>query len=219
MTDNTTAVAGINNQGTSHCDKTNDLAFDVWQFCIKYDPNLTAAYIQGILNKVSDNESRNFKSPDKERMLNPKLLTTAIEILNFTPEIDLFASRLNKQFPQYCVYRPDPDGKFIDAFSISWSYITFYCFLPFNCILRAVRKIIQDQALGILVIHYWQTQPWYPMLMPLLMQPPVILHPSTDFLRLKSSPEIVHPLHKKLELDICLVSGKNLHNKACPKMQ
>ena len=57
------------------------------------------------------------------------------------------------------------------------------------------------------------------MLMPLLIQPPVILHPSTDLLRLKSSPESVHPLQKKLELHICLVSGKNFHNKVSPKMQ
>ena len=83
----------------------------------------------------------------------------------------------------------------------------------------AVRKIIQDQALGILVIPNWPTQPWYPMLMPLLSRPPVILHPSTDLLRIKSSPETVHPLHKKLELHICLVSGKNFHNRACPEMQ
>ena len=66
MIANTTAVAAINNQGTSHCDKTNDLAFDVWQFCMKHDLHLTAAYIPGVLNKVSDYESRNFKSQDKE---------------------------------------------------------------------------------------------------------------------------------------------------------
>ena len=85
----------------THCDKTNDLAFDVWQFCMKYDLHLTAAYIPGVLNKVSDYESRNFISQDKKWMLNPKLLTKAFETLKFTPEIDLFASRLNKQFPQY----------------------------------------------------------------------------------------------------------------------
>ena len=164
----------------------------------KYDLHLSAAYIPKVLNKASDYESRNLKSQDKEWMLNPKLLTTTLETLKFTPEID---PRSNRQFPQHCAYRPDPDAKLMDAFSISWSYIKFYCFPPFSCILRAVRKIIQNQALGILVIPNWPTQPWYPMLMP---QPLVILHPSTDLLRLKSSPESVHPLHKKLELPICL---------------
>ena len=32
MTDDTTAVAAINDQGTSHCDKTNDLALNFWPF-------------------------------------------------------------------------------------------------------------------------------------------------------------------------------------------
>ena len=102
---------------------------------MKNDLHLTATYIPGVLNKVSDYESRNFKSQDKEWMLNPKLLSKAFE---FTPEIDLFASRLNKQFPQYCAYRPDPDAKFIDAFLCPGSYIKFHCVPPFSCILRAV---------------------------------------------------------------------------------
>ena len=66
MTDNTIAVAAIDNQGTSHFDKTNDMAFDIWQFCMKYDLHLAAAYIPGVLNKVSDYESKHFKSQDKE---------------------------------------------------------------------------------------------------------------------------------------------------------
>ena len=33
---------------------------------MKYDLHLTAAYILGVLNKVSDYESRNFKSQNKE---------------------------------------------------------------------------------------------------------------------------------------------------------
>ena len=62
-------------------------------------------------------------------MLNPKLLTKAFETLKFTPEIDLFASRLNKQLPQYCAYRPDPDAKFIDAFFFIVEPQSFIVFL------------------------------------------------------------------------------------------
>ena len=58
-------------------------------------------------------------------MLNPKL-TTAFETFMFTREINLFVSRLNKQFPQYCAYRPNPDAKYIDASSMSWSYVKFF---------------------------------------------------------------------------------------------
>lgn len=34
-------------------------------------------------------------------MLNKALLSDAFEKINFTPEIDLFATRINKQFPKY----------------------------------------------------------------------------------------------------------------------
>ena len=42
----------------------------------------------------------------------PKLL--------FTPEIDLIASRVNKQFPIYASYRPDPNA------------LASYCMMPLH---------------------------------------------------------------------------------------
>ena len=41
---------------------------------------------------------------------------------------------------KYCSYRPDPEATYIDAFSISWGDLDFYCFPPFNCILQALPK-------------------------------------------------------------------------------
>ena len=36
------------------------------------------------------------------------------------PDIDLFASRLNKELHIYASWMPDPDALYIDAMSISW---------------------------------------------------------------------------------------------------
>ena len=130
----------------------------------------------------------------------------------FTPEMDLFASRLNKQFTKYCSCRPDPEARYIDAFSISWKNLKFYCFPPFSCILQAVQKIKQEKATGILVIPNWPTQPWYPLIAALLVEPPLMHHPSKSLLQLPVAPEEQHPLAKKLELKVCYVSGNNLHN-------
>lgn len=142
-------------------------------------------------------------------VLNPQCLAEALCSIPFSPIIDLFASRINKQFDVYVSYRPDRNAKHIDAFTISWSSEQFYCFPPFSCILKAIRKIIQDKARGILVVPYWPTQTWYPMLLPILEQPPTILQPSTKLLQMPSQPDLCHPLHKKLRLAICLVSGIN----------
>jgi hypothetical protein len=208
MIDNTTAVAVINNMGTCHSDPCNSIACAIWQFCERNNIWLTAAYIPGKLNNTADLESRN-KNIDTEWMLNSQCLAQALASIPFSPQIDLFASRINKQFEVYVSYRPDPYAKHIDAFTISWTNEKFYCFPPFSCILKAIRKVIQDQARGILVVPYWPTQTWYPMLLPILEQPPTILQASPTLLQMPSQPDLRHPLHNKLRLAICLVCGKN----------
>ena len=83
----------------------------------------------------------------------------------------------------------------------SWSDLKFYCSPPYSCVLRAVKKIIQESAKGIIVIPDWQTQPWYPLLAALNVHTPVILNPSPNLLlTLCQSPEAKHPLCKKMIL-------------------
>ena len=116
MIDNTSAVAQINNMGTCHSEECNSLVLQIWEFCISHNiPWLTAAHIPGSSNVIADGESRHFHSQDTEWMLNPEILTGALKTLNFQPEIDLFASRLNKQLPVFCSFRPDPGASFINA--------------------------------------------------------------------------------------------------------
>ena len=70
---------------------------------------LTAAHISGAQNITADYGSRYFNT-DVELMLNSKILTKALQGISFSPTIVMFASRLNKQFPQYVSYRPDQFG-------------------------------------------------------------------------------------------------------------
>ena len=208
MIDNTTAVAVINNMGTCHSDLCNAIACEIWHFCETNSIWLTAAHIPGKENIIADMESRN-KNIDIEWMLNPKFLFEVLHDIPFSPTIDLFASRLNKQFDEYVSYRQDPYAKHINAFSLSWTNEKFYSFPPFSCILKVIRKIIADQATGILVVPDWATQTWYPLLLGILEQPPIILKPSVELLIMPSQPNLRHPLHKSLRLAICLVSGKH----------
>ena len=144
-------------------------------------------------------------------MLKPSVLHDALCTLGFKPDIDLFASRLNKQFANYCSYKPDPGAFHIDTFSISWSSENFYCFPPFSCILQVLQKIIQEKAKGILIVSNWATQPWFPLLEQVLVKQQVVQRPSKQTLVLPARPNKVHPLHQKLELKICLVSGHKLN--------
>lgn len=103
---------------------------------------------------TADYKSRN-SNLDTEWMLNPKYLSQALAGVPFTPVIDLFASRINKQFDQHVSYRPDPFAGHIDAFTISWTDKKFYCFPLFSCIFQVVRKIICVKAREVLVIPQW----------------------------------------------------------------
>ena len=90
-------------------------------------------------------------------------------------EIDLFASRLNKKCEAYVSWKPDPGAKYIDAFSLSWKDLDFYAFPPFSMILRSVGKIRREKACGILIVPLWPTQAWFPQVMRMLIESPLLL--------------------------------------------
>ncbi|CAB4040887.1 Hypothetical predicted protein, partial [Paramuricea clavata] len=95
MCDNTTAVNVINHLGhlgTSHSDICNNMTKQIWKWCIDKNRWLTVAYIPGKQNLVADYESRRHQR-ESEWMLNEALLSDTLVKLNFSSEIDLFATR------------------------------------------------------------------------------------------------------------------------------
>ena len=141
-------------------------------------------------------------------MLNNTLLLNALSELDFTPEIDLFASRLNAQFLQYVAYRPDPGERVVDASTIDWSLLKFYAFPPFS-IIASVLKIKEDKATGVCILLHWPTQAWFPMVEKRAVRKSVVLPPSRSLLHLLTLPDQIHPLHKRLSLLVCLLSGNS----------
>ena len=91
--------------------------------------------------------------------MNPCYIQESLQMFNIKNEIDLFASRLNEKFTNYSSYRLDPEAAQVDAFSIPWNNLKFYCFSPFSCVLQTIQKIIQEQATGIIVNPNLATQP------------------------------------------------------------
>lgn len=208
MIDNTTAVSVINHMGTSHSDSCHELSKEIWAWCIPRGIWISAAHIPGKENTVADHESRKTVGPT-EWKLDPNSLDTALKQLQFRPEIDLFASRVNCQFPRYCSFKPDPGAEAIDAFTITWHSLNFYAFPPFSIVSAVLKKITSDKGEGICILPNWPTQPWYPKAMKMLTQPPVELKPRKDLLTLPSDPSSRHPLHTRLRLLVCHLSGNN----------
>ena len=206
--DNTTAVVVINHMGTSHSEQLNTLSNEIWAWCISRNLWISAAHIAGKSNVEADHESRQHQTTT-EWMLNKTVLSQALESLQFTPEIDLFASRLNCQFPQYVAYRPDPGAMAIDAFSITWTGLKFYAFPPFSVIPSILKKIQEDKAEGVCVLPKWPTQLWFPKAMQMITRSLVKLKACETLMSLPNQPEQIHPLQKRLNLLICLLSAKS----------
>ena len=208
MCDNTTAVNVVNHMGTSHSDSCNSVAKKIWEWCIDRKIWLSAAHIPGKQNLIADFESRRNQRASEWRLDRASLIC-ALQKLNFKPDVDLFASRINHQFPQYVSYRPDPEAIAIDAFSLNWSNLKFYAFPPFSVIPTVLNKLMTEGAQGICVLPDWPTQPWYPRALQLLKQNPEYLKARKDLLQLPSHPKENHPIWHKLNFLVCHLSGRD----------
>ena len=154
---------------------------------------ITAEHLPGISNTQADQESRTFTDMSDWK-LQPQLIQPFLKESN----TDLFATRLTNQLPCYASWRPDPHAVVTDAFSINWSRVKRYAFPPFNLIPRTLTKVIKDNANLLLAALVWQTQHWWPMLLQLTVQLPVLLPSSPSLLQDPSNPKAIHPMFPRL---------------------
>ena len=112
--DNTTAVACINTMASTK-PQLMSLTANLWQWALNRKITLSAEHLPGSMNTIADHESRISDNTDGEWMLKRHLFNALCETFGH-PEIDFFASRLNKQIECYVSWRPDPGAIAIDAF-------------------------------------------------------------------------------------------------------
>ena len=130
--DNTTAIAYINAMGGIKSKECDNLAKQIWEWCLAQDVWLCACHIPGSQNVEADAESRVFNLSAEWSLSLPVFADITRGWGSF--DIDLFASRLNYKVPCYVSWRPDPDAKFIDAFYMDWGPYLFYAFPHFSMI-------------------------------------------------------------------------------------
>lgn len=137
-----------------------------------------------------------------------RLIYTQIVKQFGNPEIDLFASRINKKCKKFISWKCDPEALAVDAFTVNWEGVFFYAFPPFSLILKCIHKIQTDQASGILVFPYWPSQPWFPLIKSLLVGDLILFEPNKNLL---SSPfRESHPLHQQLTLAAGQLSARRM---------
>lgn len=205
--DNSTTVCYLNAMGGTKTPLCNKLAKSVWMCCVQNEIWLTACHLPGVLNVKADKSSRQFNERI-EWQLKHDIFLKIIDIFG-TPEIGLFACRLNNQLPKYVSWKPDPRACHVDAFSFSWSGKFVYIFPPFSLLNRCLQKLENDQTSALLIAPVWPTQVWWPRLLSLLVANPLLLPQDKDLLILPQS-ETLHPLRNQMRLMACLLSGNTM---------
>ena len=111
-------------------------------------------------------------------------LQSFLRIINHfgTPEIDLFATRVNRKCEKFVSWKKDPESIAVDAFTIQWKGNFFYAFPPFSTIPRVLQKIKSECATGIVVVPDLPSQPWYPVFRELIVSKTITLRADNDIL-------------------------------------
>ena len=171
--DNTTVVAYINKQGGTTSKALCDLALELWEFCVHRNLCIYASHIAGVSNVRADELSRRSCSEHSYFLLQDSF-DSMCDSLSFPLSIDCFASRLNNKLTRYISRFKDPSSSLVDAFSVSWSD-NVYLFPPVSLISRVLSKFQADRvAHGVIICPYWPSQPWFPVLLELLIDHPLL---------------------------------------------
>ncbi|MCG7879115.1 MAG: reverse transcriptase domain-containing protein [Candidatus Thiodiazotropha endolucinida] len=205
QSDNTCAIAYLNDMGGMASNDMDLLSKEIWNWCLERDIFISASFIQGACNFFADFSSRNFSDTTEWQLKRDIFLRLSNQC--FIPDIDLFASRLNYQVQRFVTWFPQPGAYKVDAFSFCWTGYLPYIFAPFNVIGKVLNKIVEDKVYkALLVVPNWPSQTWFPLLLSLLSHFPVRLPRHRDLLTLPHNGQF-HPMGTSLCLVGVVVSG------------
>jgi len=116
--DNTSALTYVRKMGGTRSPRLMKVACQLWDWCLHRGIILSASHLPGVINLEADQESREVKT-SAEWMPNKEVFQRTLGTLG-PCKVDLFATRLNHQLPNYVSWRPDPGAMETDAFQIHW---------------------------------------------------------------------------------------------------
>ena len=214
LSDNTMAISYIRSMGGMSSKLRTKIVRDLWNTAVENNTWFTITHIPGILNTESDIASR-FLNDRTEWEISSSLFNKIKLHHAVTPSVNLFASRLNKKLPNYCSFGSDPFCSYVDAFTFSWDkFPCSYIYAPFNLLSRVMAKLKQDKATALVICPAWPNQPWFPMMLSMLVQLPCLLPNTESVLTLPWNLNIVHPNSNNLRLLSVMLSGIHVCAKA-----
>ena len=215
MTDNTTVVGQIKNQGGTHSWSLYLQARDLFKWADRNQVVLSAQHIPGRLNVLADRLSRPDQILPAEWSLAPPVAARFWKIWG-QPHIDLFATQENAQLSLFVSPFQDPVAWDTDALSLSWSGLCVYAFPPFALLAEVLQKLLTEACEMILVAPAWPTQSWFPLLLQLSSDHPRRLPASPSLLR-QPGRGVFHNDPSIMNLHVWRLSGLQAARPSSPR--
>ena len=170
--DSSIAAGQLDSCGLYQQPRENDIPNprSLWLWALERDIILSVQHIPGVLNITAEHESR-VERDRSDWMLSPVVFQKINQTLG-PLEVDLFASQLAHQLPQFFSWRPDPQAEAIDAFQQEG-----YANPPWCLVGRVLSKVRKEETQLVLVAPVWRHQSWYPVLLGMLREFPRLLSP------------------------------------------
>lgn len=135
--DNIVAISYINKMGGIKYTYLNEITRSIWEWCIDRNIWIFAEYVASKENPA-DKESRICNIDTEWELADDAFNAITREFGN--PEIDLFATRINKKFEFFCSWQRDPEAYRINAFTMNWSNFFLVCVSPIRTHNKGFKK-------------------------------------------------------------------------------
>lgn len=168
--DNMTVVADLARWRAASCHL--DVVREIATYCRDHQVRLQPIYIRSADNCEADRLSRIRERSDY--MLNP-VLFRCLEARWGPHSVDAFATRQNRLLSRYWSRWHDPYSAGADALLQDWQSENAYANPPFCLLTRVLGHIRRQGATATIIAPWWPTQPWFPDLLSLLVEPPLLL--------------------------------------------
>lgn len=213
LSDNSTVVISyINREGGTRSPFPCWRTLELFSLADDFNIGLRASHLAGKENVVADALSRGWEIDQKEWTLAQSWADHVFRIYGL-PHVDWFATAMNARLPTFCTRFHHPQAWAVDALSQDWSSTTGYAFPPWNLIYRVLVKLRDSQASLILIAPFWPRQPWFPLLLRLLVDNPYPF-PARNNLLTQLHGRVAHLDIKSPRLTAWPISGRISEQKA-----
>jgi len=155
-TDNTTVMHHINKQGGIRSQSMWSETKRLLQLAETNSWTLVSKHVPGRLNIVADQLSRRGQCQQTEWELHQDAARALFQRWG-TPNIDMFATKINRKLPVFISPVVDDEALEVDALSIPWEGMSGYAFPPYKILPQVLHKVQQTSALRmILVAPLWE---------------------------------------------------------------